>query len=763
MNDLSGGPVLSAIARRKAAQLKTSSSSEISSEVLLTADAPVVAVDELPTLPLKRKSSARSLKQLENFDSSKTEAQLRKRSKPQRYFHGPSNKEEPLTSTTPRREYSPSRPLVDSSDEDTAPTLNETDTPLGEIDEDEDMTFRARAPKFSGNIFVPVEGQTLFSLSPEDTSSVTKQSMATRVLLLQPSDSLIFVGTTQLMLLQGSIELLGVLLTPSKKLHRIFAPRSHPLPIISAPYAQKGEQINVSPVKAALFHELPDHIRKFVSPEHSVVLLQESPTGVEGLGDVVRPFKNVFEPDARDAVYSSSVFRGFHILKTEPQNDAVFYLPHDWETAMNRITSPTSDHGSNISNGHEHDAPVVLVRGGKNSGKSTFSRTLANRLTNSYQRVAFIECDLGQSEFTPGGMVSLNVLTSPIFGPPFTHLSLPRCAHFVGGNSPRTSPSHYLSALSDLAQRYHLELKYSTAFDDEPMFDHERDVSHRISTTIPLVINTQGWVKGMGADLLRSIEGIFKPSHIVDFQLPGVTSVLDAPLNRRTLFGETIDPPSSNVSTNIVVAAISPPLRPPRFSAADLRGLALISYFHGCFNSREKKPESLDDLVSHWDTSLPLRAIAPITIDMNLGLESIVIAAPSGDDIVPAELSNALICGVVGLVTPESTLEPPATTYVRGALPPSPQASRCVGLAFVRDISDMKLQVLTPTPARELKHCRIAVLGELNMPVWAFLNQDGDETEEGGLPYLQWGRSIAESAGGERRRIRRNIMRRGQA
>lgn len=350
-----------------------------------------------------------------------------------------------------------------------------------------------------------------------------------------------------------------------------------------------------------------------------------------------------------------------------------------------------------------------------------------------------------------------------LLGPPFTHLSLPRCAHFVGGNSPRASPSHYLSALSDLAQRYHLELKYSTAFDDEPTSDDQEDDQGRISTAIPLVINTQGWVKGMGADLLRSIEGIFKPSHIVDFQLPRVNPVPNVPQNHRALFGETLEPPSSNVSTNIVVAAIPPPLRSPRFSAADLRGLALMSYFYGRFTSQQKSPSGLDGLVNHWDTSLSLRAVAPITVDMGLGLESIVIAAPGGDDVVPSELSKALVCGIVGLVAPESASEPPVTTYVQGTLPPLPQTSRCLGLAFVRGVSDTKLQMLTPTPVHELKHCRIAVLGELNMPVWAFLDRDGDETEESGLPYLQWGKSIAENAGGERRRIRRNIMRRGQA
>ena len=33
-----------------------------------------------------------------------------------------------------------------------------------------------------------------------------------------------------------------------------------------------------------------------------------------------------------------------------------------------------------------------------------------------YRYVAFLECDLGQSEFTPGGMVALNVVSQPLFG-----------------------------------------------------------------------------------------------------------------------------------------------------------------------------------------------------------------------------------------------------------------------------------------------------------------------------------------------------------
>lgn len=78
---------------------------------------------------------------------------------------------------------------------------------------------------------------------------------------------------------------------------------------------------------------------------------------------------------------------------------------------------------------------VCLVKGAKRTGKSTFARTLVNKLleryalsppqesfynlcwwSSRYSRVAFLETDVGQSEFTPGGMVALTIVDRPIFG-----------------------------------------------------------------------------------------------------------------------------------------------------------------------------------------------------------------------------------------------------------------------------------------------------------------------------------------------------------
>ena len=92
-------------------------------------------------------------------------------------------------------------------------------------------------------------------------------------------------------------------------------------------------------------------------------------------------------------------------------------------------STPHSDTDTDLA-----PVPICIVKGPKKSGKSTFARTLVNRLLNrsvensffqsahllitlpSYRRVAFLECDVGQSEFTPGGLVALNIVEKYIFG-----------------------------------------------------------------------------------------------------------------------------------------------------------------------------------------------------------------------------------------------------------------------------------------------------------------------------------------------------------
>ena len=63
-----------------------------------------------------------------------------------------------------------------------------------------------------------------------------------------------------------------------------------------------------------------------------------------------------------------------------------------------------------------------LVLGAKNVGKSSFARVLLNRLLSLHPRVAYLDCDPGQPEFTPPGLLSLHLVDKPVDGM-IVHLS----------------------------------------------------------------------------------------------------------------------------------------------------------------------------------------------------------------------------------------------------------------------------------------------------------------------------------------------------
>ena len=149
------------------------------------------------------------------------------------------------------------------------------------------------------------------------------------------------------------------------------------------------------------------------------------------------------------------------------------------------------------------------------------------------------------------------------------------------------------------------------------------------------------------------------------------------------------------------------------------------------------------------------------------------------EDVVSSELVHVLNGAIVGLVQCEpgtvdnstdgsdsAAFRPP---YRQEQSPPSPSSSRCRGLALVRSIShsaeDLRLHVLTPIPPECHSQARVLVKGELELPIWGMLDfrdVHGGITgvERDKVPFLRWGKS--DGVGAERRRVRRNLMRRGQ-
>jgi polynucleotide 5'-hydroxyl-kinase GRC3/NOL9 len=146
------------------------------------------------------------------------------------------------------------------------------------------------------------------------------------------------------------------------------------------------------------------------------------------------------------------------------------------------------------------------------------ARYTVNRLLQHFPCVAFLETDVGQPELGPAGMVALHLVgsgdgcsmpavahstttfhtqvKSPLIGPAHTHLRSPAHAYFVGHASPEPAPLQFLSVVRALAQSYNILASESTA-------------------GLPLVINTHGWVKGLGYQLLLAVLDAARPAHII--------------------------------------------------------------------------------------------------------------------------------------------------------------------------------------------------------------------------------------------------------
>ncbi len=191
-----------------------------------------------------------------------------------------------------------------------------------------------------------------------------------------------------------------------------------------------------------------------------------------------------------------------------------------------------------------------------------------------------------------------------------------------------------------------------------------------------------------------------------------------------------------------------------------------------------------------WDTARPLCAIPPYEIDCAVALDKVVLTGSGTEDVVEDEISRVLNGAIVGLVTCEAgTIDLGAMTgngipYTRQHLPPSPAASTCVGIALVRGVSPPRttetsavttnLQMLTPLPHPLLAEARVLVKGEMEIPVWGMLDfrnfNGGKEVDPGDVagverdkvPFLLWGKASEGVIGAEKRRVRRNLMRRGQ-
>jgi len=259
----------------------------------------------------------------------------------------------------------------------------------------------------------------------------------------------------------------------------------------------------------------------------------------------------------------------------------------------------------------------LVVCGAKGVGKSTHTRYVLNRALSdrhlksqrSAKRlptlltdnslastmallgsVCYIDCDLGQPEMSIPGVVSLHVVNKPILAPPHLNIRTPDRCFFLGDVTSKSEPKLIVECIAMLYERY-LEIRegcvesyvsskkqqtkellstnaYNALLLEE---DEEDDSIDNNSDILPLIVNTDGYIKSMGAEILSGILAIIQPTHIVHLCTERDQSILSP----------TLDDYVYAASQEVRRVAVPPGriINAPQIAAVELRSLRLISSF----------------------------------------------------------------------------------------------------------------------------------------------------------------------------------------
>ncbi|KAL9127927.1 MAG: hypothetical protein Q9217_003284 [Psora testacea] len=426
---------------------------------------------------------------------------------------------------------------------------------------------------------------------------------------LSRKDSLAVLGQYDLYIRNGTVSISGAVLHASSRLHRVYAPSTHAIPIIRSlrnPYGPELQSVELT--------------------------IRSCDSGIRMLKDVASKCRRLWNGKLKskgNLGISKHLFRrSFINLQTRTDDShqrtvRALEPPEDWLPIITKI----------MSNVAAARRSTILVCGPKSSGKSTFCKVITNALlttpgsqsqpTVTKPRVMFLDLDPGQPEFSPPGEISLSDVRSCNLGVPFTHPLLPPAggsklyrSHHLGSISPRYDPKHYLDCALDLMHCHNLLLT------SDPI--------------CPLVINCCGWIQGSGLDLIVQLISHSNATDVIYTSTTGRDEIVD-------VLAAACGPRGSSLHR-----VSSQPFQDMTYSASSLRIMQTLSYLH----LAESEAGNL-----RWDP-FPLMAMSPMVVPYAGPQQAIFAVMMLGDEQNPEFFPHILDGSVVGIIIIE---DEPAT------------------------------------------------------------------------------------------------------
>ena len=139
----------------------------------------------------------------------------------------------------------------------------------------------------------------------------------------------------------------------------------------------------------------------------------------------------------------------------------------------------------------------LVVIGGKNVGKSGLCQFLINKNMESFKKILLVDLDIGQPICGASQTISASVITKPIIGPGYLSKIQPDKSFIYGDKSVMISPFKYVRCVRKLM---------------------EFCAGNQDYQNIPWVINTMGYQKGFGLQLICLLIRILQPTDVVQVQ-----------------------------------------------------------------------------------------------------------------------------------------------------------------------------------------------------------------------------------------------------
>lgn len=312
-----------------------------------------------------------------------------------------------------------------------------------------------------------------------------------RALVLLPlGQSFIFSGICRVTCLYGQVQVLGFNISQGQPAQDVYSTYTHTRLTVTAVHysvSEKSKKEMKREARTLLKSHLNRDDRRWLmknfSPLCSVMMLEHLKTSTVNFITSHPGLSYVFVQEVPPFQINLEYFTLRSVGIRREKKKTGLRLTESAFSVMEELVS--------VSCEEVDGCPVILVCGSQDVGKSTFIRYLMNQLLNSIPCIDYLECDLGQTEFTPPGCVSLLNITEPVLGPPFTHQRTPQKMVYYGKTSCKDNFENYIEIIKYVFSSYKREA--------------------------PLIVNTMGWVADKGLLLLVDLIRLLSPSHVVQF------------------------------------------------------------------------------------------------------------------------------------------------------------------------------------------------------------------------------------------------------